>query len=70
MSDDVKFDEEENLVQQNRRFGSLSDGRTGLVKLIMSLHLAKTEAQANYVLIGIMVAAFLATFVIISRYLV
>lgn len=66
---DVQFDEEESLIHQSRKFGNLSDGRTGLVKLIMNLHLAKTEAQANYVLIGIMVLAFLATFVVISKYL-
>lgn len=67
---DVQFDEEESFVRQSKKFGNLSDGRTGLVKIIMSLRLAKTEEQANYVLIGIMILAFLATFVVISQYLV
>jgi hypothetical protein len=66
---DVQFDEEESLVGQNRMLGNLGDGRSGLVKLIMSLRLAKTEAQANYVLIAIMVLSFLTTFIVISKYL-
>lgn len=66
---DVQFDEEESMVRQNRAMGNLNDGRTGLVKLIMNLKLAKTEAQANYVLIAIMVFAFITTFIVISKYL-
>lgn len=69
MADDVKFDEEENIVGQNRGLGNLSDGRSGLIKLVMNLHLAKNETQANYVLIIIMVLTFITTFVVISRYL-
>lgn len=65
---DVEFNEEEVLIDQTRR-GNLSDTRSGLVKLVMSLKLAKTEAQANYVLIIVMLFAFLATIFIISRYI-
>jgi hypothetical protein len=66
---DVQFDEEEVLISQSNRMGNLSDTRSGLVKLVMNLRLAKTEAQANYVLIGIMLLSFIAMFVVISRYL-
>ena len=67
---DVQFDEEEMMVSQARKMTDLSDARSGLVKIVMDLHLAKTESQANYVLIGIMLASFIATFFVISHYLI
>ncbi len=67
---DVHLDDEEMMVEGSSRMGNLSDNRSAIVKLVMNLKLAKTEAQANYVLIGVMIVAFIATFFIISRYLV
>lgn len=66
---DVQFDEEEVFIKQSNNLGNLSDARSGLVKIVMALHLAKNESQANYVLIAVMLASFIATFFVISKYL-
>jgi len=67
---DVQLDDEEIMIKQSTSIGNLADNRSVLVKMVMGLKLAKTEAQADYVLIIIMVAAFVATFFVISRYLI
>jgi hypothetical protein len=64
MSDEVRFEEDEILVDK----ASQLSRRTALTSFIMKMGV-KTESQANYVLIGIMVAAFIATFYVISTYL-
>ncbi len=61
----VQFEEDEILVDK----ASLVTRRTALASLLMKFGLAKTEAQANYVLIGIMVVCLLATLFVISRFL-
>ena len=61
----VTFEEDEILVDK----ASLVSRRTVLAGLIMKTGLAKSESQANYVLIGIMVACLLATLYVISRFL-
>lgn len=66
MSDEVKFDEEEVLVDR----ASQVSRRTALVNLIIRLKLAKNDTQANYVLVGIMIICLLATLFVISRYLI
>lgn len=66
MSDEVKFEEEEILVDRAAQISRQS----ALTNLIIKLGLAKTDSQATYVLIGIMVACLLATLFVISRYLV
>lgn len=64
MADDVQFEEEESMLTQTAQLGREP---TGLTKLAMKLG-AKTEAQANYVLIGIMVICLIATMYVISTY--
>ncbi|MEK7390735.1 MAG: hypothetical protein AAB635_01190 [Patescibacteria group bacterium] len=66
MSDEVKFEEEEILIDR----ASQISRRSTLAGFIMQLGLAKTESQATYILIGIIVASLLATIFVISRYLV
>ncbi len=64
---DVQFDEEDVMVSQSAH-GYTQSSEKGLVKLIIKLGLAKNAAQANYVLIGIMVLSLLATIYVISNY--
>ncbi len=66
MNDTVKFEEEEILVDR----ASQISRRSALTSAIIRVGLAKTESQANYVLIGILCAALLATLFVISRYLI
>lgn len=61
----VKFEEEEILIDR----ASQISRRTAMAGLIMKLGLAKTEAQANYVLIGVMAFCLLATIYVIAQYL-
>jgi hypothetical protein len=61
----VKFEEDEILIDK----ASLVSRRTALAGLIMKLGLAKTESQANYVLIGVMVFCLLTTLYVITRFL-
>ncbi len=62
----VRFEEEEVLVDR----ASLISLRTAITSLVLKLGLAKTEVQANYVLIGVLVVSLLATLFVISRYLI
>jgi len=64
MSDEVRFEEDEILVDK----ASQLSRKTALTNLIMKMGV-KTESQANYVLIGIMFVAFITTFYVISTYL-
>lgn len=64
MSDEVKFEEDVILVDK----ASQVSRRTAMTNLLLKMGL-KSEAQANYVLIGIMVVAFISTFYVISTYL-
>ncbi len=61
----VQFEEDEILVDK----ASLVSRRTALSGLLMKLGIVKTESQANYVLIGIMVVCLLATLYVITRFL-
>lgn len=63
---DVQFEEDETALA-GRAYAALNEPR-GLPKLVIKLDLAKNEAQANYVLIAIMVCALLATMYVISHY--
>lgn len=65
MSNEVKFEEEEILIDRASQISK----RSALAKIVMNLGLAKTENQANYVLIAVMVICLIATFFIISHYL-
>jgi hypothetical protein len=62
----VEFDEN-NFPSSN--FQSQSNSTPALVGLIMKLGMAKTEQQANYVLITIAVCAFAATIYVIVKML-
>jgi|GEM_PF-4096655 len=62
----VKFEEEDVLVDK----ASQISRRTALSGIVMKLGLAKSESQANYVLIGIMLVCLIATLFVISKYLV
>ncbi len=66
MSDEVTFEEEEILVDSASQ---VSRHSSALTNMIMHTGLAKNESQANYVLIGIMVACLLLTIFVIARYL-
>lgn len=66
MSEGVQFEEEDVLVDQASRVSR----RSALTNAIMKTGVAKTEAQANYVLIGIMCFCLLATIFVISRYII
>jgi hypothetical protein len=66
MSDEVKFEEEEILVD---RASQVSRG-SALTNFILRSGIAKDEAQASYILIGVMVACLLTTLFVISRYLI
>lgn len=65
---DVQFEEEDVMMSQASTGGYSPSSEKGLVKIIIKLGLAKNAAQANYVLIGIMVLSLLATFYVISKY--
>lgn len=65
MSEEVRFEEDEILVDK----ASQVSRRTAITNLLLKMGL-KSEAQANYALIGIMVVAFIATFYVISTYLI
>ncbi len=65
MSDEVKFEEEEILVD---RASQISRG-SALTNLLLRSGIAKNESQATYILIAIMVAALLATLYVVSQYL-
>ncbi len=62
----VRFEEEEILVDK----ASQLSRRTALAGLVMKTGIVKTESQANYVLIGIMVVCLIATFFVISKFLI
>lgn len=49
------------------RFDAVSAETPVLVKFLLKTGLVKTEEQANYVLIGIAVCAFLSAFVVFYR---
>lgn len=66
MADDVQFEEEDTMLTQGA-YSAMNEPK-GLPKLIMKTGLAKSEAQANYVLIGIMVLCLLATMYVIANY--
>lgn len=66
MSNEVRFEEEEILVDK----ASQLSHQTALTNLLMKTGLIKSEAQANYVLIGIMVASLIATMYVVSTYLI
>lgn len=68
MADDVQFEEEDAMITR-AAYDSLNEPK-GLAKLVIKIGIAKDESQANYVLIGIMVAALLATLYVISHYLI
>lgn len=68
MADDVQFEEEDAMITRVA-YNSLNEPK-GLSKIVIRLGLAKNESQANYVLIGVMVVALLATLYVISHYLV
>lgn len=61
----VKFEEDEILIDK----ASLVSRRTALAGFVMKLGLAKSESQANYILIGVMVVCLLTTLFVISQYL-
>ncbi len=65
MSDEVKFEEEEILVDR----ASQISRRSTITNLILKTGLAKNDSQANYVLIGVMAVCLLLTIFVISRYL-
>jgi hypothetical protein len=67
-NNDVQFEEEDTMLTQHA-YASMNEPK-GLVKLVMKLGLAKNEAGANYVLIGIMVLALIATMYVISTYII
>lgn len=64
---DVQFEEEEVLV--DRASYSAEDHRSFLTKIIMKTGLAKTDTQANYVLIGVMFVCFLAMMFVVANYI-
>ncbi len=64
---DVQFEEEDILI--DKASFSARDTRSGFAKLIMKMG-AKTESQANYVLIGIMFICFLTMMYVIANYIV
>lgn len=64
MPDDVQFEEEDTMLTQT---ANLSREPSGLTKLAMRFG-AKNEAQANYILIGVMVICLIATMYVISTY--
>ncbi len=62
----VKFEEEDVLVDK----ASQISRRTALSGLVMRIGLAKSESQANYVLIGVTIVCLISTLFVISHYLV
>jgi hypothetical protein len=66
MSDQVKFEEEVILVDR----ASQISRRSALTGIVMKTGLAKTESQANYVLVGVLSVCLLATIYVVSRYII
>ena len=66
MSDQVKFEEEEILVDQ----ASQISRQSALTNIIIKTGLVKTESQATNILIAIMVVCLLLTLYVISQYLI
>lgn len=64
---DVQFEEEEILV--DKASFSAGDSRSVLTRLVINTGLAKTESQANYVLIGVMFVCFLAMMYVVANYI-
>lgn len=62
----VKFEEETVLVDR----ASQISRQSALTGLVIKLGIAKTESQASNILIGVIVAALLATLFVISQYLI
>ncbi len=66
MSDQVQFEEEVVLVDR----ASQLSRQSAFTGLMMRMGIAKTESQANYVLVGILAVSLIATIYVITRYLI
>lgn len=66
MSDQVKFEEEEILVDR----ASQISRRSVMADFIIRIGLAKSESQATNIMIGVIVVTLLITLFVVSRYLI
>ena len=66
MSEQVKFEEEEVLVDQ----ASQISRQSAITNLVVKFGLAKSESQATYVLIGIMTFCIATTLFVVAKYLI